>query len=76
MRNYILNVLISIDQFVNVLIGGFPDETISSRAGKALVRVKNGTARGNDKYWCILCKFLDWLDENHCIKHIEYDEGK
>ena len=31
---YFLNILISIDQFVNVLFGGDPDETISSRLGR------------------------------------------
>lgn len=30
-RTYILNVLIGLDQFANTLIGGLPDETISSR---------------------------------------------
>lgn len=29
---YILNVLISIDQLVNTLIGGYPDETLSASA--------------------------------------------
>ena len=29
---YILNVLIAIDQLVNALIGGYPDETLSASA--------------------------------------------
>lgn len=32
MKRYILNVLIAIDQLVNVLIGGRPDETLSASA--------------------------------------------
>lgn len=29
---YILNVLIAIDQLINTLIGGYPDETLSASA--------------------------------------------
>ena len=29
---YLKNLLIAIDQFINSLIGGWPDETLSSRA--------------------------------------------
>ena len=31
---YFLNILISLDQMGNTLLGGDPDETISSRLGK------------------------------------------
>jgi len=34
LKRYVLNVLIAIDQLGNELIGGDPDETISSRASK------------------------------------------
>jgi hypothetical protein len=39
MKRYIWNLLISIDQLFNVLLGGDPDETMSSRMGK---RVRKG----------------------------------
>jgi len=32
MKRYLLNVLIAIDQLVNALIGGYPDETLSASA--------------------------------------------
>ena len=32
MKQYLLNVLIAIDQLVNALIGGYPDETLSASA--------------------------------------------
>ena len=35
MSNYILRVLIAADQLVNALIGGNPDETLSSAAYRA-----------------------------------------
>jgi hypothetical protein len=70
MKQYIWNLLIAIDQFFNVVFGGYPDETISSRMGKHV-------ARKDDCPLCnFLCKLLNLIDENHCIKNIENDEGE
>ena len=67
MKQYVLNVLVGLDQFTNALIGGDPQETISSRAGK-------GQKEG--KRWaCLLCRFLDYLQKDHCARSIEPDEG-
>ena len=64
---YVWNILISIDQLVNTIFGGDPDETISSRAGK----------RQYEQSWAKhLCKFLNWLDTDHCKLSIEKDEGE
>lgn len=68
MRRYTLNLLIAIDQLANTILGGVPDETISSRAAK-------GQLRGDTK-WCLLCNLLHLIDRNHCDKSIERDEGK
>lgn len=66
--SYFFNILISFSQLLNTLLGGSPDETTSSRAGK-LAAKKN----------CLLCSglcwFLDKLDKNHCASSIETDEG-
>lgn len=70
-RRYVINVLIGADQLVNTLFGGDPDETISSRAGKAVRRQKG--ARTVAYY---LCKALSLIDDRHCEKSIEEDEGK
>lgn len=67
---YFKNILISFDQFLNTLLLGDPDETISSRIGKM---IRWGTAGDVEKG---LCKALDGLDKNHCEKSIEEDEGK
>ena len=32
MKKYLFNILIALDQFVNTILGGSPDECISSRA--------------------------------------------
>ena len=64
--NYLLNILISLDQLGNTLLGGDPDETISSRC-----------AKNQDKwYWYILGLFLELVDPGHLAWAIEYDEGK
>lgn len=68
MWKYFHNLLVSIDQTVNTLFGGDPDETISSRSAKAQLEGK--------RWGCIMCKFLDFLDPGHCANNIEYDEGK
>lgn len=67
MKQYLWNLLISLDQFGNTLAGGSPDETISSRAGKAM--------REGKVWGCILCRFLSWFEKDHCAKSIEADEG-
>ena len=72
LKKYIFNILISLDQLVNVLLLGDPDETISSRLGKWLTDGK-GTWRELVAY--PICQFLWLFDYNHCTKSIESDEG-
>jgi hypothetical protein len=66
LKKYIWNLLISIDQLVNALLGGDPDETVSSRCGK----------RTNCRFCKWLCDLLHKLDYRHCEESIEQDEGK
>lgn len=51
------------DQLANVAFGGDPDETISSRAGKAMKR--------GSRWACVLCRLLDRFDPDHCNRSIE-----
>lgn len=46
------------DQLANAAANGDPDETISSRAYRAV--------REGRRWGCILCRLLDWIDQNHC----------
>jgi hypothetical protein len=63
-----LRILLCIDQLGCVLfLNGCEDETISSRAGKAMLQGKT--------WGCILCRALDFLQKDHCINSIEWDEG-
>lgn len=53
------------DQLGNAATGGNEDELISSRAGRQL-------QSGQPRRWaCILCRLLDYIDHDHCVKSIE-----
>ncbi len=65
---WIFNILIALDQLLNTIFWGDPDETISSRAAKARLE---GACWG-----CFLCKMLDLIDKKHCEDALEHDEGK
>jgi hypothetical protein len=66
MKKYIYNILVAIDQFLNALFCGDPDETISSRAGKR-------------HPW--LARWIDWFflkvfkQPNHSAASVVDDEG-
>ena len=65
MKLYLYNLLIGIDQFANVLIGGAPDMTISSRCW---LHRDNWAGAGAVK----LIDFLfSWHEKNHCQSSYE-----
>jgi len=66
-KKYGWNILISIDQLVNTIFGGDPDETLSSRMGK-----REKTC----KICYVICMILNLFQKDHCIKSEEKDEGK
>ena len=78
MINYFWRVLVSIDQFFNVLLYpllnlwlkpkipfGNPDETLSSVFGKNSAECK---------FCNFMCRVLNVFDPDHCNKSIEHDE--
>lgn len=65
---YVLRILLSLDQLLNTLWGGYPDETISSRC-------ERGRLRGY-WYWCWLAKFLNWLDPNHTMEALRSEKER
>lgn len=71
---WVVNILIGIDQLGNAIVGGDPDETISSRLGK--IKRKHG---GTIPWSYPLARVIDWglekIDPNHTIDSIEEDEG-
>lgn len=75
MRKYIWNVLIAFDQFVNTLLGGDMDETISSRLGKWARANKHKKGIKAHIYF-IANSIVELFERNHFAKSIEEDEGK
>lgn len=72
MFRWILNVLIGFDQTANAMIGGNPDETLSSRAGKSAIL---GRRRGIIAEAAINLLFAVVAGQrNHCVASIEWDE--
>lgn len=72
---YIWNLLIAIDQLVNTVFGGDPDETISSRMGKWYRAGKH--KRGlKKKLYYFVNPIVEFFERDHFKKSIEEDEGK
>lgn len=68
-KKYFRNLFVALDQLVNAIAFGDPDETISSRLGK---NYRDSRLR----------KLVDWMfksqnkEGGHCVGSIEYDEGR
>lgn len=73
MGGYLLNVLIALDQLLCVLLGGFPDETMSSYAYRM---------RKQRKPWWFLANWIDWgaktfFDQgDHCRRAYESERAR
>jgi hypothetical protein len=72
-KQFYFNVLLGIDQFANILMLGSPDETISSRTGRAYLS-------GRGKWFVYPLKaFVDRMaiilagQHDHCLNSIEPD---
>ena len=62
MKKYILQNLIAIDQLFNTLLGGYADETLSSRAYRAEKK-----RRIFGKLFRPLIDTILFFDKNHCL---------
>lgn len=76
LAQYVYNLILGLDQFVNVVLLGDPDESISTRASRA---IRSGSA----KLWVyFLAKAIDFifdnplytLEKNHIENSYEPDE--
>ena len=72
---YLGRVFLSLDQLANTLLGGDPDESISSRLGKFKLRRGGKLSPVNLPLWA-LDAILEAMDPGHCVDAIESDEGK
>ena len=65
------NILIALDQLLNALLGGAPDETLSSRAHRAREAGKPG--------WRHVARVIDtllWFDREHCRTSYEAERQR
>lgn len=72
---YVKNVLVVLDLLGNTLAGGDPDETISSRSGKA----QGHEREASPPRWgwgCRLCSFLAVFQEDHCQLALDRNKGR
>lgn len=72
---YVLNILISLDQFGNSILLGDPDETISSRIGR-IKRKWGGTIPWRRPISKLVYMILEDIDPGHCDRAIEDNEGR
>ena len=78
LKRYIRNFFVALDQFLNTLLLGDEDETISSRLGKSQ-RGDFGLAHKSITY--PFAKMVDFValtifkDKNHCASNIEESVG-
>jgi hypothetical protein len=62
MGEYFFNVLVSVDQLINALTAGNPDETISSRTWRE---------RPNSNMRKVIDFLFSWHEKDHCRKSYE-----
>lgn len=77
-RRYLLNILVAFDQLLSAFTFGDPDETISSRLGRAQ-RGDFGRVQALLVYPLVFLVDLIFLPldgPHHCARRIEEDEGK
>ena len=67
-EGYVHKDLVGLDQFANVLTGGNPDETISSRSARAAEQGKT--------WGVVMSKFLNFFQKNHGPKAQAGDEQR
>lgn len=73
---YLKNLaIVALDLPLNTLLGGDPDETLSSRSSKAQGH-EQGETPPTWGWGCRLCSFLAAFQQNHCQKAYERWAGK
>ena|ERR1700677_1445281 len=71
---YVKNVLVVLDCLGNTILGGDPDETISSRSSKAQL-YEQSEVPPSYGWGCRMCSFLAIFQEGHCAKALERNKG-
>jgi hypothetical protein len=71
---YVFNLFIGLDQFLNVITCGDPDETVSSRLGR-IKRANNGKIPWRRPMAKLTDKLLDVIQPGHSLNAIEPGRG-
>ncbi|RWN25297.1 MAG: hypothetical protein EOR96_34515 [Mesorhizobium sp.] len=64
---YARGVTVALSTLLNALLGGVPSEPLSCRSARA--------RRAGKRWGCLLCRFLDRIDPDHCERSIKWWEG-
>jgi len=67
-KQYLYNWALLFDLAINTLLGGDPQESLSSRLGKAVYKYDN-------KWAYYACRMLSWFDKQHCYGAIDKHSG-
>lgn len=71
MSQYLLNMLMAIDQFASTVLGGHPDDTISQRLGRAIIAGEKSVAiKISVSIVDMLAKVLVG-ERDHCINSLK-----
>jgi hypothetical protein len=68
---YVQRNLIGLDQLLNTMTGGYPDETLSARCGRLI-------HRSPYKYWAVLIDaiFYPFQGPNHCVNAYQKEKER
>ena len=69
-KNYLFNVLVGFDQFLNTVLAGWADETLSSRAHRV---------HQQGKPWGFLRNIINllfWWQDDHCLLAYNYEKSR
>lgn len=71
LKVYGIRLMIAADQMGNGFAAGFPDETISSRVGRA---IHTGKPKMIARFLAVVVNAIFFWQKNHVLESIEYDE--
>lgn len=75
MKKYVWNLLIAVDQLCNAILGGDPDETISSRLGKWARSGYHIACDTRLLVWAVANWVVNRFEKDHFRKSIDDTEG-
>lgn len=70
LKTYIFNILVSLDQLLNTVLGGWADETLSSRAHRAYLKNKPL------KFFRYIINGIFWWQADHCLQAYQYEKSR